>query len=143
MEKPNVISIGFEGSNRSGKGTQIELFSSHLEKMDIPYLVVRGDGSRPNQGKHIGDPISEWWSKILPLLKSPENKDSDLWNYSSARLARELVVFRDRVLPNIAEHNNKPVAVLLVIELYYPELWFQEVREGRISPIIYILKTQG
>ena len=114
MEKPKVISIGFEGPNRSGKGTQIELFSNQLEKMDIPYLVVRGDGSRPNQGEHKGDPISEWWSKTMPLLKNPENKDSDLWNDSSARLARELVVFRDRVLPNIAEQNNKPVAVLLV-----------------------------
>jgi len=32
MEKPKVISIGFEGPNRSGKGTQIELFSNQLEK---------------------------------------------------------------------------------------------------------------
>jgi thymidylate kinase len=114
MEKPKVISIGFEGPNRSGKGTQIELFSNQLEEIGIPYLVVRGDGSRPNQGEHKGDPISEWWTKTMPLLKNPENKDSDLWNDSSARLARELVVFRDRVLPNIAEQNNKPVAVLLV-----------------------------
>lgn len=114
MEKPKVISIGFEGPNRSGKGTQIELFSNQLEEMGIPYLVVRGDGSRPNQGDHKGDPISEWWTKTMPLLKNPENKDSDLWNDSSARLARELVVFRDRVLPNIAEQSNKPVAVLLV-----------------------------
>jgi len=82
--------------------------------MGIPYLVVRGDGSRPNQGEHKGDPISEWWTKTMPLLKNPENKDSDLWNDSSVRLARELVVFRDRVLPNMAEQSNKPVAVLLV-----------------------------
>lgn len=114
MEKPKIISIGFEGPNRAGKGTQIELFSNQLEKMNIPYLVVRGDGSRPNQGEHKGDPISEWWSKTMPLLKNPENKDSNLWNDSSARLARELIVFRDRVLPNIAEQNNKPLAVLLV-----------------------------
>jgi thymidylate kinase len=114
MEKPKVISIGFEGPNRSGKGTQIEILSNQLENMGIPYLVVRGDGSRPNQGEHKGDPVSEWWSKTIPLLKDPENKDSDLWNDSSARLARELIVFRDRVLPNIAKQNNKPVAVLLV-----------------------------
>lgn len=114
MEKPKVISIGFEGSHRAGKGTQIELFSNQLEKMGIPYLVVRGDGSRPNEGKHTGDPISEWWSKTMPLLKNPENKDGELWNISSARLARELVVFKDRVLPQMAEKNNKPVAVLLV-----------------------------
>lgn len=114
MEKPKIISIGFDGPHRAGKGTQIELFSNQLKEMDIPYLVVRGDGSRPNQGEHKGDPISEWWSKTTPLLRDPNNKDSDLWNISSARLARELIVFRDRVLPKIAEQNNKPVAVLLV-----------------------------
>lgn len=114
MEKPKVISIGFEGPNRSGKGTQIELLAGQFEKAEIPYLVVRGDGSRLNQGKDKGDPISEWWSKIMPSLRDPSNQDSDLWNNSSARLARELVVFRDRILPNIAWKNNKPVAVLLI-----------------------------
>lgn len=114
MEKPTIISIGFEGPNRSGKGTQIELISNQLKEKGIPYLVVRGDGSRPNQGEHKGDPISEWWSKVIPLLKNPENKDSDLWNISSSRLARELIVFRDRILPNIAKENESPVAVLLI-----------------------------
>jgi thymidylate kinase len=114
MEKPRIISIGFEGPNRVGKGTQIELLSSQLDKMEIPYLVVRGDGSRTNEGNQAGDPVSEWWSKTLPLLKKPENKDTELWNESSTRLARELIVFRDRILPNIAQLNNKPLAVLLV-----------------------------
>ncbi len=112
--KPKVISIGFEGPNRSGKGTQIELLSNKLEESGIPFLVIRGDGSRPNQGEHKGDPISEWWTNIMPLLKDPVNQDGELWNISSARLARELIVFRDRVLPKIAERNNKPIAVLLV-----------------------------
>ncbi len=114
MEKPKVISIGFDGPNRAGKGTQIELLSNRLEQIGVPFLVVRGDGSRPNQGEHIGDPISEWWSKTMPILKKPEHKDGELWNESSARLARELIVFRHRILPNIAAKNNKPVAVLLV-----------------------------
>lgn len=114
MKESKVISLGFEGPNRAGKGTQIELMESKLRELEIPYLVVRGDGSRPNEGSHEGDPISEWWTEILPRLKDPANKDSDLWNISSMRLARELVVFRDRVLPKIAEKNKKPLAVLLV-----------------------------
>lgn len=114
MKESKVISVGFEGPNRSGKGTQIELLVKKLDKINVPYLVVRGDGSRPNEGTHNGDPISDWWAKTLPLLKDPSNKDGELWNISSARLARELMVFKNRVLPRMAEENHKPVAVLLV-----------------------------
>lgn len=50
MEKPKIFSLGFEGAHRSGKGTQIELLSRSLEDKRIPFLIVRGDGSRPNKG---------------------------------------------------------------------------------------------
>lgn len=94
MEKPNIISVGFEGPHRSGKGTQIELLSRTLEEKGIPFLVIRGDGSRPNEGIHLGDPVSEWWSFALPELKK-ENPNLEDWNKSSYHLARELLVFRD------------------------------------------------
>jgi thymidylate kinase len=113
MEKPKIISLGFEGSHRSGKGTQIELLSSEFERNGIPFLVVRGDGSRPNEGKHSGDPVSEWWSNMLPELRK-ENADLEDWNQSSYRLARELVVFRDRVLPGLCELSESNLAFLLV-----------------------------
>ena len=114
MKESKIISLGFEGSNRAGKGTQIEILSNKLKEMNIPYLTIRGDGSRPNEGKHKGDPISDWWSKTIPLLKEKVNKDGELWNISSTRLARELLVFKNRVLPKMATENNKPVAVLLI-----------------------------
>jgi len=114
MKESRVISVGFEGPNRAGKGTQIELLTNKLNELGIPNLTIRGDGSRPNEGGHLGDPISEWWSKTLPALRDPQNKDGELWNISSARLARELIIFRDRILPAMAEKNDKPVAVLLI-----------------------------
>ncbi len=114
MNKPKIISIGFDGPNRSGKGTQIALLSEWFDAKKIPYIVVRGDGSRPNEGKSFGDPQSDWWTKIIPSLRDPKNKDSDLWNQSSEKLAHELIVFRDKTLPEMAQKNHKSIAVLLV-----------------------------
>ncbi len=113
MERPKIFSLGFEGSHRSGKGTQIELLSKNLEYRDIPFLIVRGDGSRQNEGVHPGDPVSQWWTDFLPELTKEDARLED-WNQSSYRLARELIVFRDRVLPAICEQANSNVAVLLV-----------------------------
>jgi len=111
MEKAKFFSVGFEGPNRVGKSTQIELFKKKLDELDVPYLVVRGDGSRPNEGRHSGDPISEWWESMLLKLRS-EAVGSEDWDKSAYRLARELIVFRDRVLPRIA--GGAPFAFLLI-----------------------------
>lgn len=59
MDKARIISLGFEGSHRSGKGTQIEIIAERLKEIDLPFLVVRGDGSRPNKGNDPGDPYSK------------------------------------------------------------------------------------
>jgi thymidylate kinase len=111
MEKPRILSIGFEGPSRVGKGTQIELFKKKLDELGIPCLAVRGDGSRPNEGRHLGDPVSEWWESMLLKLRS-KAADYEDWAESSYRLARELIVFRDRVLPRIAK--GMPFAFLLI-----------------------------
>lgn len=113
MEKPKIYSLGFEGSHRAGKGTQIELLSRNLQDKNIPFLVVRGDGSRLNEGKSLGDPVSQWWKNFLPELTREDTKLED-WNQSSYRLARELIVFRDRILPKICQETDSNVAVLLV-----------------------------
>ncbi len=113
MKNPKVFSIGFEGSHRSGKGTNIELLKNKLEKLKIPFIIVRGSGTRPNEGEHIGDPISDWWTKKLPLLRREGSSIKD-WNESSYRLARELIVFRDRVLPNMLKESSSKIAFLLV-----------------------------
>lgn len=109
----HILSVGFEGSNRAGKSTQIELLSQKLESASIPYLIVRGDGSRPNEGNMPGDPMSDWWAEMLPRLRGDSATPHD-WDVASYRLARELILFRDRVLPRIAAQSGSDCAWLLV-----------------------------
>lgn len=113
MEKPSIKTIAFEGLHRSGKGTQIEILNQKLETLGIPTVTIRGAGSRPNSDSSIGDPYSLWWEKHLKVLRSPDAKKLD-WIDGARRLARELVVFRDRVLPKLTKEQQKDEAILLV-----------------------------
>ena len=113
MEQPRIISVGFEGEHRAGKGTQIEMFAKKLEEAGIPFLVVKGSGTRANEGKSPGDPVSKWWSEALPSLKSGTATTQE-WQMAADRLARELIIFRDRVLPNILKKADSKVAFLLI-----------------------------
>ena len=108
-----VHTFGFEGAHRSGKGTQIELLRSKIESLGIPCIVVRGGGRRGNSGEQPGDPYSEWWAEKLPVLRGEGAKKED-WFDGSKRLARELVVFRDRILPRYAAEKGSSRAVLLI-----------------------------
>lgn len=79
----------------------------------MPFLVVRGDGSRPNKGNDPGDPYSKWWEEFLPELKK-ENGDLRSWNTSSFRLAREVKLFRDMIMPRICKQTGDQLGVLLI-----------------------------
>lgn len=112
---PRILSVAFEGSHRAGKGTQIELLTKELESVGIPYLVVHGAGSRPNKGMNLGDPVSDWWTKTNAELKTVKGAtDLEKWNQASDRLAREVIVFRERILRKIAEEKGSDCAVLLL-----------------------------
>ena len=106
-----IISIGFEGQNRVGKGTQISLLTQYLSLHEIPFLVIRGDGSRPISGL-AGDPFSLWWSEMNKKLRTTA-KLSD-WDLASCRLAREMIVWRDRVLPQMIRQAGKEFGCLLI-----------------------------
>jgi thymidylate kinase len=110
---PRITTIGFEGPNRVGKSTQSELLRTHLETHGIPVVIVRGDGSRSGLGKTEGDPESKVWQEIDGNLRTP-GTDLEEWNRSSYRIARELLVWRDRILPNMAKVEGVSDAVLLV-----------------------------
>ena len=106
-----IISIGFEGPNRVGKGTQISLLAKYLFLHEIPFVVIRGDGSRPMSGLP-GDPSSLWWSEMNKKLRTTANLID--WDLASCRLAREMIVWRDRVLPRMIRKAGKEFGCLLI-----------------------------
>jgi thymidylate kinase len=108
-----IISIGFDGPNRVGKGTQCALMQRCLAKHGIPALIIRGDGSRTGTGDSPGNPESAWWRAVNQWLHHPKTSGK-YWNVTSYRLARELVVWRDRILPNLVKTSPKKVGVLLI-----------------------------
>lgn len=58
--------LSFEGPDKAGKSTQIQLFAQYLEAKGIPFLLTREPG---------GCPVSE---KIRDLILAPENQMGDL-----------------------------------------------------------------
>lgn len=108
-----VTVIGFEGPHRVGKGEQIERLGRHLDSRGVMNLTLRGDGSRTGEGISYTDTKSDWWIDINKRLRTPERKLED-WNVTSNRLARELVVWRDRLMPNLLDRIGRYEGVLLV-----------------------------
>jgi thymidylate kinase len=115
-EGPNkIISIAFEGMHRTGKGVQMELLKNKLEKIGVLFVDIRGEGSRAGNGKTEGDPNSEYWIKLNEELHSEDGINNfELWDKASYRLAREFLVWRDRVLKNKIENSLSPFGVLVV-----------------------------
>jgi len=77
-----IISIGFDGPNRVGKGTQCVLMQRCLAAHNIPALIIRGDGSRTGTGDGPGNPESAWWRAVNQWLHHPETSGK-YWNVSS------------------------------------------------------------
>lgn len=113
MNKKNkIFSIGFEGMHRAGKGTQIELLKQKLKEKGIPCISIRGEGYRQGSGASPDDPESDFWKKMREQLK--RGGDLNLWNEASYRLARELIVWRDRILSKKIDKVLAPFGVLLI-----------------------------
>ncbi|MGB7958199.1 MAG: hypothetical protein WCF77_05190 [Minisyncoccia bacterium] len=110
-----IFSIAFEGPNRVGKGVQIELLRNELEKAGIPCISIRGEGYRQGTGSSSADPESDVWKTISGKLNDVKNGAAwDQWDEASYRLARELVVWRDRILSGKIEEALAPFGVLLI-----------------------------
>jgi len=112
-ENIHIDTVAFEGLHRSGKGTQIEIIKQRLDELGVPSIVIRGAGSRENKGEDVGDKYSEWWESHLKKIKGPVSTKED-WIEGARRLARETLVFRDRILPQYAQEMGVNRAVLLI-----------------------------
>ncbi len=138
-----VITLGFEGPNRVGKGTQCALLQAWLTRQGIPSLLVRGDGSRAGKGATPGDPPSRWWQQMDRRLHSAQATYHD-WNVAAVRLARELLVWRDRVLPRCVAAQGAPFGVLLVDRsLLSRAMLLRAMQPGDPSPDLYPEEAQS
>jgi thymidylate kinase len=106
-----VVSVAFDGPNRSGKGLQIELLSNRLNEEQIPYMVVRGDGSR-ECNKLIESDLSEWWKEVNLHLHNIN--DLYCWNVAACKLAEELIYCKNSILPEIIKKSNSDMGLLLI-----------------------------
>lgn len=117
-QKKEVISIAFEGMHRVGKGAHIELLKSRLAESGILAIDIRGDGLRTGKGETAGDPYSEWWLKfnqeLQELRKKQDDKDVTEWDKTAYRLARELIVWRDRLLSRQVKESESLFGVLIM-----------------------------
>ncbi len=108
-----IITIGLDGPNRVGKGTQAKLLQQWFQSQQIPVVIIRGAGTRPGLGQEKGDPESEWWQSVNQWIRTSKATYHD-WDMTSARLARELIIWRDRILPRWVRESEKQTAVLII-----------------------------
>ena len=132
MEK--IPSIAFEGINRAGKGTQIELLKKELFEMNVSSIELRGDGTRDGSGSHDGDPLSPWWQQYSKKLR--EGGSTEEWHQAAYQLALDFIswkksaeelekdiIFLDRSLLSRATFvidRDRPAPEILEIEHLYP-----------------------
>ena len=91
-----IFTIAFEGENRVGKGTQIEMIKNKLQEIGISCISIRGEGYRNGEGNLENDPESNYWKRMSEILKNGLDK-YESWNEASYRLARELLVWRNKI----------------------------------------------
>jgi thymidylate kinase len=133
--KNKVITIGFDGLHRSGKGTQIRMLSDYFAVNDMASLVVRGDGSRAGMELAPYDFPSRWWQENLPYFKqeahSPEEKKfkADL---KYQRLCREAKVIKNRVLPHMMNERGKNLGWMLMDRTFISRYFFCK----QIDPLV-------
>jgi len=111
-----ILTVAFEGLNRSGKGTQLGLMRHHLRQCEIPTVTIRGDGSREGLGVDEGDPPSDWWKQFRQREKQQHTEAERFacWNEAANTLAAELLDWRREILPHQVNQQGAPFGVLLV-----------------------------
>jgi thymidylate kinase len=86
MSLDDLLIVSFDGLNRAGKGTQLNMLKGYLESKDYLVEVLRGDGSRPGKGSSdFYDPSSNFWQQWQKV----KDKSLDDWTYAADVLAHE------------------------------------------------------
>jgi len=126
-----IFTIGFDGLNHSGKGTQIKLLTKYLSKQKTPFKVVRGDGTRAGTGTQPYDFPSKWWQENRDYLVDLSSGNmQDKLNLRFQRLCREAFVAEHY----LEKRSEKGVMILdrtfvsrfFTMKQYYPDISLDE-----------------
>jgi len=88
--------IGIDGLNSSGKGTQIKLLQRYFDRNGINYLTLRGDGIRAGRGLRDYDLPSAWWRENASYLLDKSSDAKEKLNLQYQRLGREYALFEKK-----------------------------------------------
>lgn len=130
-----IITVAFEGLNRSGKGTQIALAQKHLVESGIPTISLRGDGSREGLGIYETDPLNTWWQEFRDKTKkcTSEHERFQLWNEAADILADEYIHWKECIFPQRLEQANSKVGIILLDRSLISRLMTYVDANGKIS----------
>ncbi len=101
----DLSTIAFEGINRVGKGTQIDLLKKVFKELDVDFVELRGDGTREGTGSHDGDPFDIWWQENAKKIRKQGTTEE--WHEAAYKLVTEMKEWRMK-----ARVLNKQVALL-------------------------------
>jgi|CXWL01.1.fsa_nt_gi thymidylate kinase len=130
-----IYSIAFEGIHRVGKGSQIKLLKERLTQIGIPCISIKGEGYRSGSGLSSQDPKSDFWNNLSKQLK--DQGDLQLWDEASRRLARELIVWRDRILAGKIDKSLAPFGVLLIDRSLISKAILKHLQSGESTNKIF------
>ena len=107
--------IWLDGLHRSGKWTEIRLFTNFLIGQWCTPAIVKGHGSRPWLGGTFWDPPSaRWQENYLKLKDNTQPNYRQLRNEATQRLQRELSDTFQLLQSNILRQNPLPKPTMLL-----------------------------
>lgn len=123
--------ISFDGLNRSGKGTQLNLTKKYLENRIQNVRVVRGDGSREGIGNpQYFDPPSIWWKK----WQNNKEKTTVDWDNAYSVLNKE----NEEELKKFSHFFDNG---FFLMDRCYISRWFVERQRDKNTKIEDIIKN--
>lgn len=116
--------ISFDGLNRSGKGTQLNLARKYLEDNMQNVIVVRGDGSREGiDNPEYNDPPSMWWKR----WQSNKQKSAQDWDNAYLVLNKE-------VEDELGSFRHRYDNGFFLMDRCYISRWFVERQRDKETP---------
>lgn len=118
--------IGFDGLNSSGKGTQIKLLKKYFDSREISHLTLRGDGLRGGNGLRDYDLSSSWWLENASFLLDKSLEAQEKLNLQYQRLAREYEVFQKKGNQEVILLDRSFPSRYFTMQQFFPGISLQD-----------------